>query len=424
MESPRPAAPLQVAPRRGARDPWLLGCVVLGLLLRLPLLPMAGYAPDVAYWKSHLTYATSFGIQNIYGLETPLQPYPPVLLILLWMLGMVYVTLWPAARDTPGLTALVKLPAAAADLVAAALLAAYVLRRAGQARTGALLLAVNPALIWVSSYWGQVDILHAGMAAAAWAAILAGRPGLAGSLLALGALTKPQGLLAVPAGAALVAASSGGRGIARAMATGAATVAIVTSPFLLSGASGALLRIYTGAPNLYPYLSLNAFNPWWIAALTRAGDPSFPLVPDDARWLGLVTPRTLGQILLLLATAAITAACARLRPGSAERDPRAWRLLTLQWLAFFLLPTQVHERYLLPAMVSMAPVAALDRRWRWIYAAMTAAVWANVAYVLPGSGPVRILARMLSGEGVLAALVLLGCAIAIARAEMRAGRRA
>jgi hypothetical protein len=388
------------------------------------LLALGGYEPDIAYWKSHLTYAATFGIQNIYGLETPLQPYPPVFLILLWMLGLAYVTLWPSARDTAGLTALVKLPAAAADLAAALLLAAYARRRGGRPRTAALLLALNPALIWVSSYWGQVDVLHGGLAAAAWAAILARRPGLAGVLLALGALTKPQGLLVVPAGATLLAASTGARGVARGLAAGAATIAIVTLPFLLAGASGALLGLYTGAANLYPYLSLYAFNPWWIAVLLQSGDPAFPLLRDDVRWLGPVTPRALGQVLFLLATAAITWRCARLRPGSPERDPRAWRLLTLQWLAFFLLPTQVHERYLLPALVSLAPVAALERRWRWVYAAMAVAVWTNVAYVLPGSAPIRAVARVLSGEGALAAAVFFACAVLLVRAELRAGRRA
>jgi hypothetical protein len=43
----------------------------------------------------------------------------------------------------------------------------------------------------------------------------------------------------------------------------------------------------------------------------------------------------------------------------------------LQFFAFFMLPTQMHQRYILPAAVLLALVAPLSRRARWLFVALT-----------------------------------------------------
>jgi Gpi18-like mannosyltransferase len=405
-----------------AVDPWIWGILIGGLVLRLLLMPRTGYEPDVAFWKSYLTYAVSFGVTNVYALETPLQPYPPVLMILLWGIGLLYRALWPQAEDTAILTAFVKVPAVAADLAGAFLLARFARSRGVSPKRAAALLAFHPVLIWISAYWGQVDILHGGLAALAFGSIVARRAALAGTLLALGALVKPQGLLVVPAGAALLVAVAGWRALARAAAAGIGVAALLLLPFAASGHGGALVRLYTGAADLYPYLSLNAWNPWWLAVLAQRGDPAFPLLRDDAPLLGIVSARALGRVLFLAATFAIVVRCARVRRDGADLAVRAWRLLTLQWLAFFLLPTQVHERYLIPALASLAPLALLGRRDAALYATLSLGIFLNVLYVLPGLPFLRVLARIAGGDGVLAAGAFVAIAVVLARDEALAGR--
>jgi hypothetical protein len=410
-------------------DPWLVGLMLAGVLLRAAFLTTAGYENDVAFWKSYLTYSTAFGIQNVYGMDTsPLQPYPPVFLYLLWGIGLIYTGLLHRQYDSALLTGFVKLPAVAADLVVALLMAAYVRRRAGPGvlspRVAAGIIALHPALIWISAYWGQVDILHGAICAGAWAAAYAGLSGATGGLLALGVMTKPQGLVIVPAVAALLFARSGVRGLARALGTGIVVVGLLSLPFLLAGYAREVAAIYLGAADLYPYVSVYAFNPWWIVALLLGGGREAPLVPDTIRLFGSLTPRALGMFLFLAATAWICARCLRAGRGSRFTPGRGWRLLTLQWLAFFLLPTHVHERYLAPALVSMAPAVLLDRRWRWGYGVLSLGVLLNVAYVLPGSRGLLTIIRILAGEGIVVALALAGLALALVRAEVRESRDA
>lgn len=391
------------------RDPWLVAILMLGLAIRLPALPVVGYAPDIAFWKSWLSFATVNGIGNVYALQVPGQTYPPVFLYILWGLGNLYRLLWPDTGDSAWLTAFVKLPAVAADIVAAGLIAGYARRRGASARAAATMLALNPVLIWLSSYWGQVDILHGGLAAAAWGTALAGNPILSGSLLAIGVLVKPQGILVLPAGAALLARRTGGRGLGRAALSGGVLAAFVLAPFVANGYGRRLFDIYAGAGNVYPYVSVNAFNPWWCVSILRPGGSTRALM-SDVGW-----PHAIGLILFAIATAWIVWRTIR----CPVTPPRVWRLLTLQWLAFFLLPTQVHERYLVPAILSFAPAVIIEPRLLWIWLALTGGILLNVLYLVPGPAVVATLVRVVSMNGILVAALLTLIAALLVRAEIR-----
>jgi len=357
---------------------------------------------------------------------SPLQPYPPVLLYILWGFGQVYSHLWPWARDSTLLTVFVKLPAVVVDLAVALLAAAYARRHQTPGvlspRVAAGIVALHPALIWLSAYWGQVDILHGAICAAAWGAAGAGLSGAAGGLLALGVMTKPQGLIIIPAAVALLYARTGFRGVARASGAGAVVIGVLTLPFLLAGYAREVAGIYLGAADVYPYVSVYAFNPWWIVALLLGGTREAPLVRDDVGRFGPVTPRHLGTLLFVIVTVWICWRCLRVRRATRFPADRGWRLLTLQWLAFFLLPTHVHERYLAPALVSMLPVALLQSRWRWGYLVLSLGVLLNVVYTLPGTRGLLTVVRLLSGEGVLVAVALVGLAVVLVRAEIQEGR--
>lgn len=407
------------------RDLWVLGAFLAGILIRASLLTNPGYGPDISYWKSHLTYSVFFGIQNVYGMEMPLQQYPPLLLYILWGLGLIYTGLWPQARDTPLLTAFVKLPAVVADLLVAALLVAFARRHAGTGtlspRWTAAIIALHPALIWISAYWGQVDILHSSICVAAWGAAIAGSSLLAGGLLALGVMTKPQGLIILPAAAVLLFARTGWRGMLRAFVSGVVVVSALLLPFLLAGYGRELLGIYLGSAGKYPYLSVNAFNPWGVAALFTGGNFGESLVRDDQALGGFLTPRMIGLLLFGVSTVWICLRALLHGGRSSFSASRAWRLLTLQWLAFFLLPTEVHERYLAPALISMIVALILDRRWWWVYLIISLSVLLNVIYVLPGLPVFLTFVRNVTMEGSLVAIALVFVAVVLVRAEIREG---
>jgi Gpi18-like mannosyltransferase len=399
--------------------------LLLGLVIRALFLTHPGYQPDVQFYKSYLTFSTTFGLEHTYALETELQPPSPVFVYIFWGLGKIYTGLWPEARDTPLLTAFVKIPAVLGDLLVALLLAVYARRQQGSGvlspTVAAALLALHPALIWTSAFWGQVDILHSGITAGAWGAAIAGSTGTAGCLLALGACTKPQGMIVLPLALALILGRSGWKGIVRAAGFGIALAALIILPFLLAGYAKQLLGVYVGASAKYPFLSINAFNPWWIVSSLAGGGWRAELVPDDGR-LGPVTPHAIGWFLFALATIWILWRGYRLGKTTPFPQSRAWRLLSLQWLGFFLIPTQIHERYLLPALVSLAVVLVLERRLWWLYGLLSLGVLLNIVSVFPGHQSLLGVVRVLSGDGVAVAIALCLVALVLVVAEVREGR--
>ena len=69
----------------------------------------------------------------------------------------------------------------------------------------------------------------------------------------------------------------------------------------------------------------------------------------------------------------------------------------------------------------MLPVALLQSRWRWGYLVLSLGVLLNVVYTLPGTRGLLTVVRLLSGEGVLVAVALVGLAVVLVRAEIQEG---
>ena len=86
----------------------------------------------------------------------------------------------------------------------------------------------------------------------------------------------------------------------------------------------------------------------------------------------------------LVGTALLLASIALVLWVVARRPDRLTLLvgLAVLALAFFVVPTRVHERYGYPFFALGAILAAVSWRWRWAYVALTAATFANMYVVL------------------------------------------
>ncbi|HET9680899.1 MAG TPA: phospholipid carrier-dependent glycosyltransferase, partial [Candidatus Limnocylindrales bacterium] len=184
-----------------------------------------------------------------------------------------------------------------------------------------------------------------------------------------------------------------------------ATATLLSAPFGLT-VVGLFSRVASTAGG-YPYLSVNAYNPWallsqdghgiaadrsWVCDSTvvpsgpvdiRIGDwviysaPASTLSCPNGFMIGAVPAVLVGSLLLLLAGAIVVWLVAR-RP-----DRRTMLVgLAVLALAFFVLPTRVHERYLFPLVGIAAVLAAVSLRWRLAYVAASAAMLANMYAVL------------------------------------------
>ena len=132
-------------------------------------------------------------------------------------------------------------------------------------------------------------------------------------------------------------------------------------PYALAGAGAPVAAAYGGAVDYYPFRTVEAYNGWYL--LDRFDIFVRGIASRDARLdtraaFGAVTFRHLGLAALAAYTAAL--AVAAVAPPVADRP---WPgPCAVQFFAFFMLPTQMHQRYLLPAATLAALVAPLSSR--------------------------------------------------------------
>ncbi len=455
--------------------------LALGLAFRLIiayLLPGSGFQVDLnafRYWAGNL--ATD-GLHGFY--ERPFfHDYTPGYLYVLWLVGN-------AAHLIGGANApigdLIKIPPILADVVLAWLVWSMSLELgAGRwaARIGAFLVVVNPITWFDSVVWGQVDSFGVIFLLLGLRELWRDRPERSAILPVIAAITKPQLGILIPIVAAVTIRRAlrpdGGSGeedrpawgatttrwerstsgVIRIVTTGAAGLAaalVVSLPFGLS-LPGLVEQIFKTAGG-YPYLSVNAWNPWalitlhgngiaensqWVCDTVVRPAAAFQIrlgpwvlwdVPAstktclDAVSFGAIPAVVVGALLLVAAIAVVVAIVAR-RP---DRRTMLVSLAVLS-LAFFVLPTRVHERYLYPLVAVGAILAAVSVRWRIAYVLSSAATIANMYAVLttlypdnPGISDWFGIGRTLvSYPGVAIAAVTQLAVFAWAFAELRPG---
>jgi glycosyl transferase family 87 len=287
--------------------------------------------------------------------------YPPVVPYLLTVVERVRRMV--GAGEVSGASVLlVKAPNLLAAAAHAPLCALGLRRILGDApaRRTALLLALSPALFVNAALWGQFDALLSLFVLAAAIALLHDRPGWAGAALGAGLATKLLAVVAVPLALVWTWKRSGVRGVAVLCGAAGAVMGALWLPYALAGAGAPVAAAYGGAVDYYPFRTVEAYNGWYL--LDRFDIFVRGIAARDARLdtraaFGPLTFRHVG----LAALAAYTAALMVLLWRRPSRTTLAWAL-AVQFFAFFMLPTEMHQRYLLPAATLAALVAPFSSR--------------------------------------------------------------
>ena len=406
----------------------LTALLVLGLVLRAFIaavyLPRSGLSNDIGAFTAWGIRLASIGPAAFYEAGY-FSDYPPGYMYVLWGLGTIGKALTPfVGQDATG--GLVKIPGIFADLGVAWLLFVICRRWSGQLleRTrvhvapealGLMAAAVylfNPGTVFVSAVWGQIDSVGTFILLATIYALARGWTEVAafGAVVAL--LVKFQFAFLVPVVAVvglrrhLFGRSSdpeldGQRDPLRvltSLAVGFGALTLLMLPFgmvlyapLAGGDPRGLLGILPApdpshsligklveAAGTYQGLTINAFNLWrnpWSGlgdTLHHGDDTAVGVV------LGSLTLSWQHVGTLLFAAVAVLALV-----QVARRDDLRGILLAslLIAVAFFVVPTRVHERYLFPALALAAPLLLSGRAWPWIYSALSLSFFANVYWV-------------------------------------------
>jgi hypothetical protein len=259
----------------------------------------------------------------------------------------------------------------------------------------AAMYVLMPAVIHNSAIWGQIDALPTLLVVVSLEMARRRQAVWMTAFAALAILVKPQALMMSPLWLAVLLCGSGAnaRRLLEAVAIGAAIIVAAMLP--VRGGLPGVWASYAGAAKYYPFTHLNGFSAWFLGdplLEPHLGEPfAGAATPQDAlsNWyarddvpiaLG-ITPRACG----LLAVAAVGfCVFIVLRQRRCDERSLKWAARLLP-LAFFILPTQMHERYLFPAIALWAWSAC--RSWRWLASWLLIGLCASINAFWVWSGP-------------------------------------
>ena len=300
-----------------------------------------GYEGDTQHYILWANEGTSAPSSQMYTRDAN---YPPVSMFLLRLVAQVS-QLFPSDPFRSDLRfLLVRSPAFLGDILTT--LVVYILvaktSRTAVALTVAALYFLNPAVISDSAFWGQTDGLTALFPLLALVMLHSGRSFLTGFFLLLGLGVKFQALPLIVAILVFAVVRLGLRGFGFVLLGAIAAIGASYFPFFLEGNFFEVIRAaYVSNLDAQPIVSLGALNFWKFSAPFSIMDGAV------AFHLGSlpITFKTIGLFLFTI-TSTYVIAIGSIAPSLSQQ------LFAVGMVAFtfFSLPTQIHERYLLPAL--------------------------------------------------------------------------
>jgi len=379
------------APARQAALAWALpSLLLLGFVVRLLFIHNEGFKTDISTYAAWAIGLSEHGFSTFYS-TIGFADYPPGYFYILAAVGHFWHLFFATHDRGYGvLRALVKLPAILADLGAGALIYLTVRRFAsfGWAIGAAALYLLNPATIYVSALWGQVDSISGLLALLAIYALLrsededaaswAHTAWIVGAWLAFGysLLIKPQAAVLLPLLVAFAFVDPQRRR-ARLIATTLGIVAafvlalLLAEPFHPANPAATLswlVERYAYGSNVYAYNSVNAFNLWALRGTLWVPDSQYILLLPQYTW---------GIVLVLAALALIVWRYVQERTSQSLLEGCA-----IATLAFFILATRMHERYLFNGLLFTIVCVPFARRYLWGAIVLSLVLFANLAYSL------------------------------------------
>ena len=413
-------------PRRGIGRQIVL-ILGIGLVARLILayglppffgspIPGSGFKTDLdlfKYWADSLAQHGPFGFYD----RGFFADYTPGYLYALWLVGVV-------GSFIGGIGDLIKLPAIITDIALAYVVYTMVLELGvteRRARFAALVVVINPITWFDSVVWGQVDSFGTVFLLLAVRELWRGRSERSAILAVVAALIKPQLSILVFIVAAVVIRRAfwpeGGwgdeeppaaRGLSwerrttgwiRIVTTGVAGLVTALAmclpfgllPFQLGGEGTSLIKLMLSTASTYPYISVNAYNAWALFPVADDSGVANSLASNsgwiydspakDATFWAQIGPFPA----VLVGAALLAALLFVVIPVLVARRPDRLTILVgtcALALAFFAIPTRVHERYLFPLFGLAAILIAFSWRWRIAYLLASIATFLNMYVVL------------------------------------------
>lgn len=347
---PVPATPLP-APEWKRRDNVILaGLFALAVAVCLPWFGAPDPVGDLELVARRMGFMMEDGLAAAFTYGADFMPF---YLFVIW-LSAPLVPLFNGAYYDPVPTVthvIIKTPTLIPLLITVGLIYRWARRFGGSGRAALLagLYAVAPP-VWINlAWWGQIDVLLAlpMILTVLWLDRWRGRA----SWLCWGGgmMIKLHAVLLAPLLYAGALRRYGPRGLAEGGFLALGIIAVASAPFVLIGEGPGLYQAALGSLERFPKATNRAYNLWWLVTGGQT-------VSDLTEWAG-ISYRTIGFLLISIVALLVMLAVLR-SPGAPTRVVGA----AILSLAFFSLPTQIHERYIFFTMPFLLLAAATDLR--------------------------------------------------------------
>lgn len=286
------------------------------------------------YWYRNWAVDLPNGLFSVYARADLISlDYPPLYLILLYPIGLIYSVVGVGVNDLAQMALLKFWPVVFDVLISAAL---YLILRKKDESTAlicSLLWAINPSAIFNSSFWGQTDSVMVFFLLLAFWFLYKKRPYLASIIFALAGMVKYQSLFFTPVFLIYLWLDNTDKTkFFKGILSAAATIIAVFLPFMAASKKPLLFfEVYFGGADTYKYCTLNACNLFGMLGLNWHSDENL--------W-GI-----LGIVLVVISIIGILVLFIK----SKLRCPFAGAMLIMQCV--FMFSTRMHERYQFAAVI-------------------------------------------------------------------------
>ncbi|MBV8222848.1 MAG: hypothetical protein JO293_05765, partial [Candidatus Eremiobacteraeota bacterium] len=332
---------------------------VAAFVLRLIPITLVGHAVDISTFENWMLVLAKYGPPGFYT-HVQFIDYPPGYMLFLWAaagLNSLLVAMGWAAHGIDTLIISIKMPAILAD-VGLVYLAYLIMRRNWPARVAliaaAIITILNPDIAFLSAYWGQADSVAAFFLVWAIYLALTDRFEWAWAALAFAILIKPHPIAVVPLFVLWQIRRQGFTWRLAPIPVISGLVAYLgTVPFAPDRSPLALFAwlygLYQHGANGYPFNSVNAFNlysmknDFWQPDMQPVTPAFFGLHLN----LGPLLYWGIGIFLGFLAAFALRQ-WRTTGPDVSREDAENSFIFAcfLVMLAYFMLLTRMHERYI------------------------------------------------------------------------------
>lgn len=302
-----------------------------GFLIRLIFATFPGFRVDTDTFFAWGVRVVEVGFSNFYSPDVWTN-YTPGMIYVFYFLGLLKNGF---SLNPEQFYYLLKIPSIVADLVLSYFVYEQLLKTSSRkiAIYGLIFCLFNPVLIFNSSIWGAFDgLLTLFLFLSVY--YLDQKKLISSSVyFAIALLVKPQAIALVPVFGLFILKNFSISNILKLLFPALATVIILSLPYFPQDQFFGFFNLFLKMTQDYQGNSLFAYNTWGI----------FGFWIDDGTNLGLLSYRIWGLLLLSLFWIFFYLLFFK-------RKFDAFTLSTLAFLAFFFLPTRVHERYLFSAI--------------------------------------------------------------------------